>query len=63
MSLSKPKKPKCYDENTMIAAIAAVKNGASYMKAAKDYSVPYTTLHDKCNAKYNKEKKGTLKVL
>jgi len=53
-SLSKSK-PKYYDPEKLVEAIAAEKNGMKYKEASKMYDVPYTTfiqLHDKVNVKY-----------
>ena len=49
---------KKYDPNKLLQAVTAVKNGMKYKEAAKCYKVPYTTLHDKVTAKYNKSRKG-----
>jgi len=49
---------KSYLPENLLAAVAAVKNGCTFSKAVKDYSVPYSTLHDKLNERYKKVRKG-----
>ena len=57
MSPSRGKK-KNYDEKDVLAAVAAVKNGESFRKAAAKYDVPTakTTVRDKFHGKYKEGK-------
>ena len=49
---------RSYTQDDLLSAVAAVKNGTSFMEASKAFSVPYTTLHNKFNEKYKKDRKG-----
>ena len=42
-SQSKLVKKKAQDD--LLSAVAAVKNGSSFLQASKDHGVPYITLH------------------
>ena len=55
---SQSKLVKKYAQDDLLSAVAAVKNGSSFLQASKDYGVPYTTLHNKYNEKYKKGRKG-----
>ena len=55
------KKFKKYSELQLIEAIAAVKNGESYNRAARRFNVPVATLHDKIGCKYETDQRGKLK--
>lgn len=46
------KKRKNYSDQSVIEAVAAVKNGDSFRKAASKYNVPVTTVRDRFHAKY-----------
>ena len=46
------KKRKNYTECSIISAVAAVKNGSSFRKAAEQFNVPVTTVRDRYHSKY-----------
>ena len=50
------KKRKNYNEQAIIDAVAAVKNGASFRTAANIYDVPVTTVRDRYHGKYKEGK-------
>lgn len=47
-----PPKKKQYDQNNLLEAIAAVKNGMTYKTASIRYDVLVSTINDKCLQKY-----------
>lgn len=46
------KKRKLYDENNLLQAVAAVKNGMTYKDASEKYGIPTSTINDKCLTRY-----------
>ena len=52
---------KLYDNEHLLKAVAAVKNGMTYKKASEKFGVPASTINDKCLIKYTsgKSKPGT----
>ena len=54
---SYPKQRKLWDDESMIVAVEAVKDGLGVNRAAREYGVPHTTLNDRLSGRVEHGKK------